>query len=91
MSVATIEDIIVVDPFIIHSKSCNEYILYLISVRLHKYFAKYLNNCDDNNRTVEIGKLETFVHDGVYKAIKFKAYAGKGYRLPRIHHNERNE
>lgn len=85
---ASIENTIVVDPFIIHSESCNEYISYLISLDLHRCFSKHLNIISDNNdnRFVEIESLRVFIHDGVYKAIRYKAIAGHGYKLPRIHH-----
>lgn len=88
---SSIEGTIVVDPFILHSTSCNEYTLYLISIDLHKHFAQHLNNCQDDNRLVEIGKLMVYIHDGKYKTIKYHAYAGRGYKLPRIYHTASNE
>lgn len=85
--IASIEGLIVVDPFILHSSSCNEFTLYLISIDLHKHFGHNLNKCEEDSRFAEIGKLQVFIHDGKYKTIKYHAYAGRGYKIPRIHYN----
>lgn len=83
----SIEHSFVVNDWIVNSENCQELILYLISVQLHIHFAKYLTVNDLDQRFVEIGDLEIFVHDNVYKSIRFKAIAGTGYKLPRIHYN----
>lgn len=79
-----IENIIVVDPFIIHNESCNQIILYLISLDLHINFLKYLNICENDTRFVQVESVQIFIHDGPYKAIKYKVVAGYGYKLPLI-------
>lgn len=86
---ATIQNNIYCNAFIINSKSCNLYILYLISLDLHRHFSQHLNILDD--RYVEVGSLQVAIHDGVYAAIEYKVVSGRGYKLPRIHHNDCNE
>lgn len=78
-----IENSFVVESFIIHNESCNAIILYLISFDLHANFLKHLTLCADS-RFVEIKSIEIFIHNGVYKSIRYRAVSGHGYRLPRI-------
>lgn len=78
-----IENSIVVESFIIHNSKCNEAILYLVSLDLHKNFLKHLNLPVDS-RFVEVKSLKFFIHDGPYKSIKYQAVSGCGYQLPRI-------
>ncbi|ACH96149.1 Ac146-like protein [Oryctes rhinoceros nudivirus] len=78
----SIENSIIVPPFVIHNSSCNEFILYLISLDLHINFLKHLTPVDA--RFVEIQSLQIYIHDGPYKSIKYKAVSGLGYRLPLI-------
>lgn len=79
----TIENFIVVEPFVIHSDCCDEIILYLISLDLHQHFNNQLCATGDS-RYCEVGHLEVFIHDGVYKSIEYRAQAGRGYKLPHI-------
>lgn len=88
---ATFEHFVVVRPFLIHSTSCNEYLLYCISVHLHKHWAEFLNKSVDDPRFVEIESLELFIHNGSHESIRFKVHAGHGYRLPSINHNASDE
>lgn len=91
----TIEHSFVVDDWILHTSQCQELILYLISIQLHIHFAEHLtkfegnnddDNTGDNSRFVQVADLEIFIHDNVYKSIRFKAMSGTGYKLPSISH-----
>jgi len=81
-----ISNYIVVPTYIIHSEECHDFILYIISIDLHKHLPHALNECIDN-RYVEIEWLKIFIHDSSYKSIRYEAKTGRGYRLPRIIHN----
>lgn len=85
---ATIQNNIHCNAFIINSESCTLYILYLISLDVHRHFSQHLNILDD--RYVEVESLQVAIHDGVYAAIEYKIISGRGYKLPRIKHNNCN-
>lgn len=83
----TIEHSFVVNDWIINSSQCQELILYLISIQLHIHFAEHLLALDDDDsRFVQVADLQIFIHDNVYKSVRFKAVSGKGYKLPSIGH-----
>lgn len=81
-----ISNYIVVPNYIIHSAECCDFILYIISLDLHKHIPHALNTCDDK-RFIEIEWLHIYIHDSAYKSIQYEAKTGRGYRLPRIIHN----
>lgn len=103
----TIINTLVVEPFIIHSRFANQYIAYLIAIDLHRNFREHLYIPESapttttsttnttpsipEDRYVEIESLQVFIHDGVYKSIEYRAISGRGYRLPSIGHNARDE
>lgn len=79
------QNYITVPEFLIHTKDCNGITLYLISLDLHKTSRDYLLDLVDGDlRFVEIGALEISIHASVFKSIHYKAYYGRGYKLPRI-------
>lgn len=82
---------IVVDTFLVHSESAELYILYAISLDLHRRYKHRLaaNDEDDDDRFVQVKSLDAHIHYGAFCAIVYTVEFGLGYRLPRIVYNAR--
>lgn len=72
---------IVVEPFVVHSTSCNWYILYLIAIDIKRYDYKFLTRVGEFD---ELKSLKITVHDGAFLSIEYHAVRGIGTRLPFI-------
>lgn len=78
---------IVVDTFLVHSESADLYILYLISLDLHRRYGDLLW-ADADDRFVQVKSLDARVHYGAFCAIYYTVEFGRGYRIPRISRDE---
>lgn len=86
MSTEAISHNIVLDTFIVHSKSAKLYIPYTISLDLHRRYKHRLTE-DEDDRFVQVKTLDVHVHYGAFCSIVYTVEFGHGYRLPRIVHN----
>lgn len=71
-----------IDPFITTSKFADKYILHLISLDLHSKKNDIIEKFDD--RFSELKKLEIEISNGSLYAIKYTAYRGRGFKIPRF-------
>lgn len=86
-----VEDYVEVPAFILQSELCQQYLLYYISVELHRKYPQWLSNDKYDCRYTNVEYLNVSIHNGPYTAIKYKIGFGVGYKLPRIYYSENNE
>lgn len=80
---------IVVDTFLVHSESVELYILYTISLDLHRRYKHLLVVPEDeDDRFVQVKSLDVHIHYGAFCSIVYTVEFGAGYRLPRIVYHE---
>lgn len=78
---------IVVETFLLHSESAQLYILYAISLDLHRRYNDRLTAEDGDDRYVQVKSLDVHIHYGAFCSIVYTVEFGHGYRLPRIVYN----
>lgn len=78
---SVINGAIVVDPFLIHSPSCNWYILYLIAIDIKRQNFHFVTRVEGYD---ELKELKIRIHDSAFVSIAYRAVRGRGVRLPAI-------
>jgi len=72
--------------FILQSTHVKEYILFLISQHLHKYYLTKLNFSNDDDRFVEVESVKIVINHSSLYSISYEVTFGHGYKLPKFIH-----